>query len=308
MPDIPIQITDEFHQRIASVFGEDGVAWLERLPEIVAGCAERWDLTIESPFPLSYNYVTPARRADGEPAVLKVRCPHEETATEIDALLAFAGEGVCAVFEHDAERYATLMERVIPGAPLTTIVADDDEHATAIAIDLMTRLWRSPPAEHSFPTVGDWARGLARHRTRFDGGTGPLPSRLFEEAEDAFGWLLATTTNSLLLHGDLHHDNILSATREPWLVIDPKGIVGDPGYDLGALLYNPMPGLLALPNPGRVITRRVDQLAEGLGMERDRVRAWGIAQAVLSACWSIEGNGDWRHTVTCGEYLAALKP
>jgi streptomycin 6-kinase len=112
----------------------------------------------------------------------------------------------------------------------------------------------------------------------------------------------------MLLHGDLHHDNILSATREPWLVIDPKGIVGDPGYDLGAFLYNPWPGLLELPDPARVIARRVDQLAEGLGMERARVRAWGIAQAVLSACWSIEGNDDWRHTITCGEYLAAMKP
>jgi streptomycin 6-kinase len=67
-----------------------------------------------------------------------------------------------------------------------------------------------------------------------------------------------------------------------------------------------MPGLLELPNPGRTITRRVDQLAEGLGMERARVRGWGIAQAVLSACWSIEGNEDWRHTIAVGEYLAAL--
>ncbi|HYI15680.1 MAG TPA: aminoglycoside phosphotransferase family protein, partial [Thermomicrobiales bacterium] len=238
-------------------------------------------------------------------AVLKIRCPHEETATEIDALLAFAGDGVCAVLDHDLARSATLMERVLPGAPLTTIVAEDDEHATEIAIGLMQRLWRPAPDNHRFPTVADWARGLAAHRKRFDGTPGPLPRRLFEEAEAAFSWLLATTDEPLLLHGDLHHDNILSATREPWLVIDPKGIVGDPGYDLGAFLYNPMPGLLELPNPDRVIARRIDQLAEGLGMERARVRAWGIAQAVLSACWSIEGNEDWSHTIAVAEYLVS---
>jgi streptomycin 6-kinase len=145
-------------------------------------------------------------------------------------------------------------------------------------------------------------------RARFDGGTGPLPAKLFEEAEECFAWLLATTTAPLLLHGDLHHDNILSATRAPWLVIDAKGIVGDPGYDLGAFLYNPIPGLLRLPQPGRLIARRVAQLAEGLGMERARVRGWGIAQAVLSACWSLDDgdDADWRHAFACGEYVAAL--
>jgi streptomycin 6-kinase len=68
-----------------------------------------------------------------------------------------------------------------------------------------------------------------------------------------------------------------------------------------------MPGLLEMPDPGRVIARRVDQLAEGLGIERARVRGWGIAQAVLSACWSVEGDEDWRHAIICGEHLAALK-
>jgi streptomycin 6-kinase len=301
-----VQISDEFRQRIAGVFGESGLTWLERLPEIVAECAELWGLAVEPPFKLSYNYVAPATRADGMPVVLKIRCPNEEASAEMEALRAFAGDGICAVLAQDEARTSSLLERVLPGVPLTAIVAEDDERATAIAIDLMQRLWRPPPAVHQFPTVADWAAGLARHRERFGGGTGPLPARLFEEAERAFDWLLATTAGSLLLHGDLHHDNILSATRQPWLIIDPKGIVGDPGYDLGAFLYNPMPGLLELPNPGRIITRRVDQLAEGLGMERARVRGWGIAQAVLSACWSIEGNEDWRHTIAVGEYLAAL--
>lgn len=307
MPDIPFQITDEFRRRMVGVFGDLGADWIERLPGIVARCAEQWGLTVESPFPLSYSYVAPVTRSDGEPAVLKVRCPDNEMAIEIDALLAFAGQGVCAVYEHDADLYATLMERVLPGQTLATVVADNDERATEIAIGLMQRLWRPAPAGYAFPTVADWARGLERHRERFAGTTGPLPARLFEEAEDAFRWLLASTDNPHLLHGDLHHDNILSATRESWLIIDPKGIVGDPGYDLGAFLYNPIPGLLNLPNPARLIERRVGQLAEGLGMERERVRSWGIAQAVLSACWSVEGNEDWRHTIAVGDILSGLE-
>lgn len=302
-----MQINDEFKRRIASVFGDDGVVWLEQLPEIVAECAARWGLTVEPPFPLSYNYVAPATRADGTRVVLKVRCPNPEASCEMEALHAFAGDGVCELLEQDEELSASLLERVTPGTPLASLVAVDDERATAIAIDLMLRLWRPPPAVHPFPSVADWAKGLERHRATYDGGTGPLPARLFEEAEEAFTWLLATTTEPLLLHGDLHHDNILAATRQPWLVIDPKGIVGDRGYDLGAFLYNPMPELLAVPNPGRTIARRVDQLAEGLGLERARVRGWGIAQAVLSACWSTESSGDWSHAIACGEYLSRIR-
>lgn len=88
-------------------------------------------------------------------------------------------------------------------------------------------------------------------------------------------------------YGDLHHDNILRATREPWLAIDPHGIVGDPGYEVGALLFNPDPGnrdeaLTAL------VPSRVEQLADELAMPLDRVVAWGFVKAVLSDVWSVE--------------------
>jgi streptomycin 6-kinase len=308
-----MQISDAFRQRIAATFPEQGVAWLARLPELLTECAERWALTLEAPFALSFNYVAPATRADGTPVVLKLGCPNPELLTEMTALRLFEGPSVCRVLELDLERGALLLERVLPGTPLASLVAEDDERATAIAIDVMRHLWRPAPATHAFPTVADWARGLPELRAQFGGGTGPLPARLFAEAEECFAWLLATTTAPQLLHGDLHHDNILSATAtarqpaQPWLVIDAKGIVGDPGYDLGAFLYNPMPGLLDLPQPERVIARRVEQLAEGLGMQRARVRGWGIAQAVLSACWSLSSGEDWRHVITCGEYLAALR-
>ena len=97
----------------------------------------------------------------------------------------------------------------------------------------------------------------------------------------------------MVLHGDLHHDNILRATREPWLAIDPHGLVGDPGYDVGALLYNPDPddrdaALTALV-PGRI-----EQLADELAMPVDRVVAWGYVKAVLSDVWSAE---DWSPAV-----------
>ncbi len=171
----------------------------------------------------------------------------------------------------------------------------------------MCRLWRPVPADHRFPTVTEWAAGLGRLRERFDGGTGPLPARLVEEAEQLFEELLASSAPPVLLHGDLHHGNVLSARREPWLAIDPKGIVGEPAFDTAALLHNPRE-LLDAPQPGRILARRVDQLSEQLGFDRARIRSWGLAQAVLAAYWSLEDTGwVWEQPLICAQLLAGME-
>nr|WP_261986715.1 aminoglycoside phosphotransferase family protein [Actinomadura sp. HBU206391] len=120
------------------------------------------------------------------------------------------------------------------------------------------------------------------------GEAGPLPLDLVVRAGGLMRELCASATERVVLHGDLHHDNILRATREPWLAIDPHGIVGDPGYEVGALLFNPDPddrdeSLTAL------VPQRVEQLADGLAMPVDRVVAWGFVKAVTSDVWSAEG-------------------
>ena len=122
-----------------------------------------------------------------------------------------------------------------------------------------------------------------------------------------FAELLGSQSEPVLLHGDLHHDNILAAERQPWLALDPKGIVGEPAYEVGALLRNPMPGILALPDVRGVLARRLDQFAEELTLERQRLLGWGIAQAVLSGWWSYEDHGHgWEPAVACAEILASL--
>ncbi|HEY3189963.1 MAG TPA: aminoglycoside phosphotransferase family protein, partial [Solirubrobacteraceae bacterium] len=103
--------------------------------------------------------------------------------------------------------------------------------------------------------------------------------------------LCASAPARLVLHGDLHHDNVLRAEREPWLAIDPHGVVGDPGYDCGAMLYNPEPwrredDLLAL------VPARIEQLADGFGIPVDRVVAWGFVMGVLSEVWMAQSAGQ----------------
>jgi streptomycin 6-kinase len=109
--------------------------------------------------------------------------------------------------------------------------------------------------------------------------------------------LFAENQPDVLLHGDFHHYNVLESERG-WLVIDPKGVIGPAGYEVGPLLINPF-DLLERPDPVRITGRRIAILAERLGFEPEIIRAWGIAHAVLSACWSLEGQDDWRSAMEC---------
>jgi streptomycin 6-kinase len=110
-----------------------------------------------------------------------------------------------------------------------------------------------------------------------------------------------------VLHGDLHHYNVLAARREPWLAIDPKGVVGEPAYDTAALLHNPVE-VLETPRPGKVLERRIDLLSQELGLDRERVRGWGLAQAVLAAYWGLEDSGQvWEEALVFAEMLSGIR-
>lgn len=291
--DYPPAFPTAFVRTVTDVHGAAGRAWLDALPRLLRGQSDRWGLTLGPPLPLSHNYVAPAVWADGARVVLKVGVPCPDLDTEVSALRLFDGRGCVRLLAADAGRGALLLERLDPGTTLEAVA--DDEAATVQAANVMRRLWRPAPPDHPFPRVGDWSRGFARLRGRFGGGLGPFPSALVEEAEALFSGLLATSPPPVLLHGDLHHGNILDAGGTgagggEWLAIDPKGVVGDPAYEAGALLRNPE-RLHTLPDMDRVLARRVDLLADALGLDRARIGGWGLAQAVLSAWWTFEDHG-----------------
>lgn len=296
-------VSNRFTRNIVDLFQDVGIEWLERLPAIVAECEQRWSLTAMAPFEyLSINYIVPAMRADGTEVILKIGVPNPELTTEIEALLVYDGHGSVRLLDVDRDRGALLLERLKPGMPLSNV--SDDKEATHIAAQVMHQLWRPPPLDHSFPSVRQWTAGLARMREHFGGTTGPMPKALVEKAEGLFAELLDSMQDHVLLHGDLHHENILSAERQPWLAIDPKGIVGEPAYEVGALLRNVSPRLFEQSQPSQIIARRVDILTEELGFDRTRLLGWGLAQAVLAAWWCIEDHGQgWEGFVNCAKLV-----
>jgi streptomycin 6-kinase len=304
---VPPSVPETLVRSTIELRGETGAEWLKRLPALIADCERRWRIKAGQPFSgLWVNWVAPADCADGAPAVLKLSFPEDkEFKTEAEALRLFDGRGIARLLRLDIEAGAMLLERCEPGTPLSAVEAD--EEATSIATAVMGELWRPAPREHSFPSVADWAKGFDRLRQRYGGGTGPMPKALVERAEALFAELIASQTETFLLHGDLHHENILSAGRRPWLAIDPNGVVGERAYDTAALLHNPVE-LLREPEPGRHLQRRIDLLCERLNLDRARVHGWGLAQAVLAAYWGLEDSGRvWQEALTFAELLSARK-
>lgn len=227
MPVTPV--SDEFTRTITGVFGARGMAWLQNLSALVAQCERRWSLTVLPPYQLSYNYVAPARRADGAMAVLKLGVPNPELTTEIAAMQLYDGIGAARLRDADAEQSFLLLEQLWPGTPLVEM--EDDAAATAIAAHVMRQLWRPVPAGSPFPNVRRWARSLYSLRERCAGTTGPLPEWLVDRTVRLYDELLASAAAPVVLHADLHHWNILAAERAPWLALDPKGVIGEPAYE-----------------------------------------------------------------------------
>jgi len=286
---------------VSSAFA-NGSAWLDSLPSLIAECEARWKIKAGAPYALSFNYVAPAQTAEGQSVVLKLGVPNFELVRQIRALELYAGTAAVRLLDSDERSGTMLLERIEPGYTLASLA--DDEQATRAAAQVMRDLWKPLPPDLRFPTAAEWAGDLANLRKRFDRGTGPLPAGLVGRAEGLFRDLLSTAEPSVLLHGDLHHFNILAARRRPWLAIDPKGVAGEPAYEVGALLRNPDPLLFTDP---KVQRRRVQVLHEELGFAKDRMLGWGVAQAVLSAWWSLEDSAtDWQAQCACAEVLACL--
>lgn len=308
------QTTPEFEARITSTF-PNGATWLAELPALLDECCRRWSLTLAPPFPLSYNYVAPAFLPDDSEIVLKLGPPNDELTSEIVALRHWNGRGAVRVLAAEPERGIVLLERLRPGQTMLQVFdgIEDDERATLIAAQVMQQVWQPPPVHAGqLITVARWAHGMVDLRRHYDGGTGPFPLRLVEMAERLFSDLQASAASPVVLHGDLHHENILQVDGGRWLAIDPKGVIGEPAYEVGAWLRNPMPALLRVADLAAFQARRIDLFSDLLGLDRQRLIGWGMAQAVLSAWWDVDegsgaGSGEWmRSALIVAQTLADM--
>ena len=306
-----MNLSSNFIQTIQNVFGEKGRAWLDSLPRLIDAARHRWGLkNIQTVPNLSYNYVAFAERPSSihsnqlEEVVLKIGVPSPELTSEMTALRPLQRPGCCYLARSRPQQGMLLMERVRPGKMLSTL--KDDEEATHFAADVMLKLWKPTTLNSALIQLSDWFKGFDKLRRRFEGGTGPLEKKLVERAERAVRDFFAEEYTPMLIHGDLHHFNILSSERG-WLVIDPKGVIGPPAYEVGPLLVNPWGDLSKYKEIQRLTERRIAILSERLGFEKERIREWGIAHAILSAWWGIEDNTGWEYAMGCATIFSQAK-
>ena len=162
-------------------------------------------------------------------------------------------------------------------------------NVTEVIAQVMQNFWVAEPNPNNhIVRVFEWSKGFQKLRDKFAGSTGPLPKNLVSKAEEVYMELSKSNDPQFLLHGDLHHDNVISATREPWLAIDPKGIIGPKERETAPMLMNPKGFILKHTNPKTLLRRRIAILSDVLGLEKDKIVAWGFAQTVLSAIWTLE--------------------
>lgn len=254
----------------------------------------RWELAPDGePIRTHSSSLLPVHRA-GAPAMLKVAHAAEERAGA--GLMAWwDGDGAARVLEHDGD--ALLMERATGPASLAAMVhAGRDDEASRILCAAAARLHapRDRPPPELVP-LARWFQALEPAAAAHGGILGRAAAAARE--------LLAEPRDVVVLHGDLHHGNVLDFGARGWLAIDPKGLIGERGFEFANLFRNPDRETASAP--GR-LARQVEVVATAAGLERGRLLKWILAFAGLSAAWSLEDGDSPDPTLEVAELAAGV--
>jgi len=252
---------DRFKNNIISIYKEQGKTWLAQLPEIVAELAKEWNLSNLKPIGnLSFNYVLSGYQ-NNKPIILKLSFGTEELARETKALEIFKNFGTASILA--SRDKALLLERAVPGLSLKEY---SSHNKIDIACSVMSQLHKAPlPQIHNFPNIKDQLKALDKE---WD-----LPKIYLQKARMLRDILLQSTESQILLHGDLHHENILQNGKQ-WIVIDPKGVIGYPINEVWAFIMD--------------IEKDTEFAANYFGFKLQEVRSWYFVQLMLAICWNLE--------------------
>jgi len=294
-----LNLPAQFTENIAGLHGAKGKRWLADLPLVLAEASRKWNLSVEKSFPnLTFNFVAACLDETGEKAVLKIGVPEENPPImqEKNTLEAFGGAGAVKVFKFDENLCAMLLERAVPGKTLREKFLPESPQALQAAIDVMKKLPRQPLNKTNFPTLESWTNDLVKARKT------DFASPRIEKAHRIFADLRQPFDSQVLLHGDVHFDNILTAKRAPFLLIDPKGCVGEIGYEIAVFLNDLVGWTIHLPSRETVLAHAVEQFSENFDLDKKEIYCWSFAQSILAAWWMFEDFGrDWENYMTCAK-------
>ena len=262
--------------------GLDWGIWLDRLPRLADELLEEWQLSLDGSAMNGWvSLVLPVRATGGRPAALKITWDGDvESEHEGLALQAWAGEGAVRLLRADPHRRALLLERLIP----EDLTALGDVEACEVVGGLYHRIHipALPQLRTITSYVATWTDALQQMPRN-----APIPRRLVEQASAlARDFVADEASIGTLIHGDLHYENVLAGQRDPWVVIDPKPMSGDPHYEPAPMLWNRWDELAGDIRGG--VRRRFHALVDSAGLDEERARDWVVVRMVLNAHWSVE--------------------
>ena len=225
----------------------------------------------------------PVTLPDGRSAMLKqLRDPDELRGAQV--LAWWQGQGAVAVY--DQAPGVLLMERAAGPSALALLQQGGDAQATQVVCDTAALLHaqRQSVLATQLPTVQDWLVALNRPLAL---PVSAAKAGVLQQCAAVAQALLNAPEHALVLHGDLHHGNVLQSARG-WLAIDPKGGVGERGFELAVLLCNPY---VEADGNDSALLARAQQVAAVAGLDRRRLVQWAAARSALSAAWFAE-DGD----------------
>lgn len=269
-----------FKQNIINIYGNQGKNWLAGLPALTAELARKYQLTDLQPVDnMSFNYVATGFQHKN-PIILKLGLNKKALAKEADCLQAFAGQGV--VKRLASESGMILMQRAVPGTALKEYFPAGDQQAVSILCECIQQLHTADiPQQHHYYHLTEVLSVLDNDLD--------IPQDILFKARQLRDVLLSSSEKTVLLHGDLHHDNIVKHD-ESWLVIDPKGFIGDPVFEVCAFIHNPLPEVLEQANPTERINERIQACADQLGFSKQRIQDWLYVKSVLCWAWCLDDN------------------
>lgn len=276
-----------FKQKIINLFPNKGQDWLNSLSGTLFKLKQKWKLNSCKPLDnLSYNYVCGAYSNKYKAKVIiKIGCDTQEIFREVSALKFYNSNSCVKLIDYDANYNAILLEELKPGNSLKTLFLHQDELAAVHAANLIKRLTSNSLKDTAnFPKIEHWLEGLASEKT-----DNKILNYHINKAKFLSSKLLNSAREPVFLHGDLHHDNILLSGNS-WIAIDPKGVIGEADYEVGAFIRNPSKELIAHPAVKEIIYKRFEIFAKLLNLDEHRIREWCYVQAVVASCWAREDN------------------
>jgi streptomycin 6-kinase len=288
-----------FEMKIIGAFGQTGKEWLGKLESLVYTYLKKWKLQSEGAVEnLSYNYVLKVIDDSGNRAILKLGIANYDFGNEIRTIQTYNGSGCAKLIKADSENGVMLLEHLQPGTMLTEV-------EELLAIKNFSYVWtvlrRKVEENADHPSIADWMQAFDRYLEKYYTNEGPLSKHFVFLAKNYFNEIASSSDNNDLLHGDLHHENILYSNNYGWLAIDPKGVKGDTYFDFISFLTNQ---LFNKPDPRQLLEQRVFLLCEEMQLNKERLLKAAVAMSTLYACWGIEdSDSEWENSFKCAQWF-----